>query len=986
RIGNLSSDVTRFESFNFTYNNQFEVKLENIDINLDFSENKPYIQHLKIGQLSIKNKQGFLFKPTDNNQPSQSAITHLKSIIQFLEQPLPQNNQLSILLANIPNKLEIESIQYSQPCANQATTSKDLATEICKAKGRLTWQYKTGYESVSAQTKLHAYDDSLPGLKLLATLDLAANQHKNGLQLTNIDSDIHLIQETNNQTVSLFRLKNLNQLPEFENHTQLLTSEIMLATFSNSARPEIKTPFSLEETLTKLNQRYIKWSGTNFPIQSSSTTFQSTTRALPKIDFVLKSTMNLANLKQTEDNQNLWATLLQNTDINTKLDANIPNPVSINDIGTISGESSIGTNLKHGFMEDYQLNASGQFALSPSSNIAIQMAKYNVKTDPIDFKLISKDITKRKLTNLSLDIKNTPKIPIDITLTTRPGNIPKNEEKQSNKQAFLNALQSKAYIKGEFDFQDKITFHLLDAQINLKSPAIKLNETNTIQNARLNFNLNGNIQADKWHVFSTKGQIKALFKGKDFTIKNGVINWQDLKLSGQSNSEKTKQSESNTQILNAKGKSLSFTGSVSHKLAEAENVSLNLKALNIKPIFNPKKTALQALLNYKFDTQYKLNASKLIQANLIPQSWKLFGQVQGELLPSLKTVKQLNLQGRVSNKSGFVVFHNLFYTPNQLAGDWEVPPIYFLAGNSLQNTFKNWPKLLTLGSGSLQAKSRTKINLGSLNSETSIFNNIDSHTTITTKGISGIYNETTLNQLDSKIALNLNKSKLSISAQKLEALQLNHGVIIGPISVIGDYQTTLKNLYTGIINLKTAKSELFTGQAWLAPQTIDLSKPFASKLQLTNIDLNKLLQQYPSADIQGRGLVDGELPFKVDLKKEPAIAIPNGHLKSQVNGGLLKYQPTSQGLKQTHQSMTLVLNVLEDFHYSLLSSNVTYGEDKKIHLNLKLRGSNPAVEDGRQVHFNIQLEEDLPALITSMQISNQVSETIKKRIQEKLQK
>ncbi|MDX1353524.1 MAG: YdbH domain-containing protein, partial [Thiomicrorhabdus sp.] len=96
-----------------------------------------------------------------------------------------------------------------------------------------------------------------------------------------------------------------------------------------------------------------------------------------------------------------------------------------------------------------------------------------------------------------------------------------------------------------------------------------------------------------------------------------------------------------------------------------------------------------------------------------------------------------------------------------------------------------------------------------------------------------------------------------------------------------------------------------------------------------------------------------------------------------------QYQ-ANQGIKQTHQSMQLVFNVLEDFHYSLLESNVSYGADKTLLLKLHLQGKNPAVENGRQVNFNIQLEEDLPALITTMQLSNQVSETIKKRIQEKL--
>ena len=82
--------------------------------------------------------------------------------------------------------------------------------------------------------------------------------------------------------------------------------------------------------------------------------------------------------------------------------------------------------------------------------------------------------------------------------------------------------------------------------------------------------------------------------------------------------------------------------------------------------------------------------------------------------------------------------------------------------------------------------------------------------------------------------------------------------------------------------------------------------------------------------------------------------------------------------------MQLVLDVLDEFHYTLLQSSISIGVDQKLNLGLTLKGRNPNVEKGRAVNLNINLEEDLPSLMTSMQITNQVSETIKRRIQEKI--
>ena len=87
----------------------------------------------------------------------------------------------------------------------------------------------------------------------------------------------------------------------------------------------------------------------------------------------------------------------------------------------------------------------------------------------------------------------------------------------------------------------------------------------------------------------------------------------------------------------------------------------------------------------------------------------------------------------------------------------------------------------------------------------------------------------------------------------------------------------------------------------------------------------------------------------------------------------------------TNPGMKVVLQALDDFHYSVLSSNVNYDTNGKLLLALQLQGSNPALEAGRPINLTVNLEEDIPALITSLQLSSQLSDKIKQRIQQKLQ-
>src|SRR5690606_998319 len=148
------------------------------------------------------------------------------------------------------------------------------------------------------------------------------------------------------------------------------------------------------------------------------------------------------------------------------------------------------------------------------------------------------------------------------------------------------------------------------------------------------------------------------------------------------------------------------------------------------------------------------------------------------------------------------------------------------------------------------------------------------------------------------------------------------------------------------------------------------------------IDLARLLAEHPSSDITGTGRLSGRLPLTLSDK---GVTLSEGRLAALAPGGQLQYRsPRAAALGESNPGMKIITEALDDFHYSVLASEVTYEDSGRLLLALRLQGSNPAVEGGRQINFNINLEEDLPALLASLQLSNQISDRIKRRVQEKL--
>lgn len=395
----------------------------------------------------------------------------------------------------------------------------------------------------------------------------------------------------------------------------------------------------------------------------------------------------------------------------------------------------------------------------------------------------------------------------------------------------------------------------------------------------------------------------------------------------------------------------------------AEQVALSSDNLQ----FQLRWPAAQAL-DYQLSGTALLSSQKIKQAQLRAQTWRWPATVK-------LTPQQLHVSGSISNQSDFTLPITLTSNASGLtleaqASSWNMTP-----NNPLQATLSAWPALLETQQGQLMLKAaRYRIphqGAATLNAQLHL------------SALSGIYDRSEFTQLSGPLNLDLQQDALKISTPALQLKHLNSGIGIGPFELAGHYAAPVQKLANGRVQWQTARAEALGGKLWIAPSQLQLGQANTARtLHIQGLEIEQLLKAYPAEGLHGEGSIDGQLPVKLSAQ---GFSIAQGELKARAPGGRLQFQSAKlNALGQNNAAMKMVVEALHDFHYQTLSSAVNFSEQGKLQLALRLEGSNPTLENGRPIHFNVNLEEDIPALLTSLQLSNKVSERIQKRVQQRI--
>ncbi|WP_028238544.1 intermembrane phospholipid transport protein YdbH family protein [Stutzerimonas azotifigens] len=364
-----------------------------------------------------------------------------------------------------------------------------------------------------------------------------------------------------------------------------------------------------------------------------------------------------------------------------------------------------------------------------------------------------------------------------------------------------------------------------------------------------------------------------------------------------------------------------------------------------------------------------LTAGRLLHAELRPLPWRWQGRVTADPARS-------SLQGRLTNEAGLAIDTEVEQPAGgALSGQFRLGELFLRGGNPFAATLQAWPELLQLDSGRVSAQASLSLppqgaSSGSLQ--------------LDARGLSGIYDTTELNGLQGSLALTWDARQLALEVPELHLEEANPGLSLGPLQVRGRYRAPLAEPAAGVLGWDLAELRLLGGHTWLERGSLDLARQEHSlHVQVRDLSVDALFAAYPAEGLNGSGTLDGA--FTLGLGPQ-GPTVNQGRLGARPPGGVLQLRsPRIQALGRSNPAMRLVTEALDDFHYQVLTSDVRYAADGRLNLGLRLEGRNPALEGGRPINFNIDLEENIPALLTSLQLSDRVSETIQKRVQRRLQ-
>lgn len=363
------------------------------------------------------------------------------------------------------------------------------------------------------------------------------------------------------------------------------------------------------------------------------------------------------------------------------------------------------------------------------------------------------------------------------------------------------------------------------------------------------------------------------------------------------------------------------------------------------------------------------SVARLEQPQLKPQRWSIDGR--GSYAASA-----LQWQGKLSNAAELAL-DTEFSLPAQQP--WRakatLQPMFFRAGNPLADSLAAWPALLSLSSGQLSGQLKASGGSAPLNLQGD-FN---------LSGGKGIYDRSAFSGLAAPVTLKLQGDALQVGSAALQLESLNPGLEMGPLRAAASYRASTKDALRGRLQLDQAQLQLLGGRVSAEPALLDFSAAEQRMtLDIQGLELATLFAVYPTEGLSGRGTLDGRLPV---LLRDGEFMVDAGAVAAREPGGVLRYQSDKlQRLAQSNAGMRELAGALENFNYTVLSSQVDYAQDGTLQLGLRLQGSNPNFQQGRQVNLNVNLQENIPALLTSLQLSSQVSDIIQQRVQQYLLK
>ncbi|SMF77836.1 Dicarboxylate transport [Tistlia consotensis] len=179
--------------------------------------------------------------------------------------------------------------------------------------------------------------------------------------------------------------------------------------------------------------------------------------------------------------------------------------------------------------------------------------------------------------------------------------------------------------------------------------------------------------------------------------------------------------------------------------------------------------------------------------------------------------------------------------------------------------------------------------------------------------------------------------------------------------------------------IEQAHADLLGGGVALDQAVLDpASGRYDLVLQLDRIDLERLLAVADVEGVSGSGQLSGRIPLRIE---KGAIVVEQGALGALEPGVIaFKSAAARKALEGSGQSVDLMLQALENFHYKVLRLSLDKPAEGESKVFLRLEGRNPDVMNGQPFVLNINLTSDVAPLLQALAQGTEISDRLVQRL------
>jgi hypothetical protein len=182
--------------------------------------------------------------------------------------------------------------------------------------------------------------------------------------------------------------------------------------------------------------------------------------------------------------------------------------------------------------------------------------------------------------------------------------------------------------------------------------------------------------------------------------------------------------------------------------------------------------------------------------------------------------------------------------------------------------------------------------------------------------------------------------------------------------------------------VKSFSSDVFGGRMSLAkPEKWGVgAQTNSATVDVQGWQLSQLVALQQNPDIQAQGVLHGQLPITINGGR---LLIDKGYLRAQAPGGRIRYtaRDASRAMAQSSSQLRDALEIMEDFYFDKLGSEVDLDASGNLLLSLALAGSNPDYSGGRRINFNLNLAQNIDPLLQSLRLSGSLARQLEDRVE-----